>query len=429
LEFVLVISMRGVCEMAIVKPFKALRPTNYLAGEVASLPYDVMNSEEARVMVQGKPYSFLHVDKAEIDLDPEIDLYDNLVYQKARKNLDRLVEDKILQEDAKECLYIYRLTMNGRSQTGLVCCTSIDDYRNDVIKKHEQTREEKEIDRINHVESCDANTGPIFLMYRDQPGIRKVLEDWTKNRRSHSAFTAEDGVIHEVWVIDQEDVMQGLRNSFRQVDYLYIADGHHRAASAVKVGMKRREKDTNYAGTEEYNYFLSVIFADEELYLMDYNRVVKDLNGFTVETFLKEVEKNFYVTKYDDQGGVRPRERHHFGMLLEGCWYDLKAKEGTFDENDSIGKLDVTILQKNLLTPILGISNPRTDKRIDFIGGIRGIGELERRGSQDMKVAFSMFPTSIKDLMDIADKGEVMPPKSTWFEPKLRSGLFIHKLK
>jgi uncharacterized protein (DUF1015 family) len=420
--------MKGVCVMAVVKPFKAIRPTTDLAKEVAALPYDVMNSEEARAMVQGKPYSFLRVDKAEIDLDPGIDLYDNRVYQKARKNLDRLVEDKILQEDAKECFYIYRLTMNGRSQTGLVCCTSIDDYRNDVIKKHEQTREEKEIDRINHVEICDANTGPIFLTYRDQKGIRKVLEDWTKNRLSHSAFTAEDGVIHEVWVIDREDVMQGLRNSFRQVDYLYIADGHHRAASAVKVGMKRREKDTHYDGTEEYNYFLSVIIAEEELYLMDYNRVVKDLNGFTVETFLKEVEKNFYVTKYDDQAGVRPRERYRFGMFLEGCWYELRAKEGTFDENDSVGRLDVTILQKNLLAPILGISNPRTDKRIDFIGGVRGLGELERRASQDMKVAFSMFPTSIKDLMDIADKGAVMPPKSTWFEPKLRSGLFIHKL-
>jgi uncharacterized protein (DUF1015 family) len=414
--------------MAVIKPFKAIRPTSALAKKVAALPYDVMNSEEARAAVKGNPYSFLHVDKAEIDLDPGIDLYDDFVYQKAKENLNRLIEDKILEKDSKDNFYIYRLTMNSRSQTGLVCCTSINEYINNIIKKHEQTREEKEKDRIQHVDICDANTGPIFLTYRKERGIRNLLDTWTKELEPHSSFTAQDGVIHEIWVVNENDTIEAIKNKFEEVEYLYIADGHHRAASAVKVGIKRRESNPTHMGKEEYNYFLSVLFADDELYIMDYNRVVQDLNGLTTEAFIKEVEKNFKVTKHASSEPFRPTQKHTFGMFVEGVWYALEAKNSLYDQNDTIGSLDVEILQKYLLEPILGIKDPRMDKRIDFIGGIRGLEELERRVSKDMKVAFSMFPTSIKELMDIADEGKMMPPKSTWFEPKLRSGLFIHQL-
>ncbi|MBO8158321.1 DUF1015 family protein [Thermosyntropha sp.] len=413
--------------MAVVRPFRAIRPVKELASKVAALPYDVMDSDEAREMVKGNPYSFLHVDKAEIDLDPSIDLYDKRVYEKARDNLNRMIEEGIFIQDEKPYFYIYQQIMDGRVQTGLVACTSIDDYMNDIIKKHEHTRAEKEQDRINHVDYCDANTGPIFLTYRVKPEIDSIVKGWTKNEPLYD-FVSEDGVAHKVWVIDDEETVNKLVELFKTVDYLYIADGHHRCASAVKVGKMRREANPGYTGEEEFNYFLSVIFPDIDLYIMDYNRVVKDLNGLSVEEFLNKISEKFKVEKAE-KAPYKPETKHTFGMYLEGQWYKLTAKEGIFNPDDPVDRLDVSILQNNLLAPVLGILDPRTDKRIDFVGGIRGLKELERRvNSGEMKVAFSMYPTTIDDLMDIADAGKVMPPKSTWFEPKLRSGIFIHKL-
>lgn len=414
--------------MAIVKAFKAIRPAEQLASKVAALPYDVMNSDEAREMVKGNPYSFLHVDKPEVDLDPSIDLYDKRVYEKARENLNTMIEKGTLVQDNKESLYIYRQIMNGRVQTGLVGCTSIDDYMKDIIKKHEHTRADKEQDRINHVDYCDSNTGPIFLTYRNKKEISEIVDKWVEKEPVYS-FTSEDDISHIVWVIDCKETVEKLCSLFKEVDYLYIADGHHRAASAVKVGKMRREQNPNYDGTEEFNFFLSVIFPDEDLYVMDYNRVVKDLNGFSSEEYMAKVSEKFNVSLYDGKEPYKPSRKHTYGMYLDGKWYTLEAKNEIFNPEDPVDRLDVSILQNNLLNPILGIEDPRTDKRIDFIGGIRGLKELERRVNDGMKVAFSMFPTTIDDLMAIADAGKVMPPKSTWFEPKLRSGLFIHKLK
>lgn len=414
--------------MAVVKPFKAVRPIEALADKVAALPYDVMNSDEAREMVAGNPYSFLHVDKAEIDLDKSIDLYDKRVYEKARENLQKMIIDGTLVKDTKANLYIYRQIMNGRVQTGIVGCTSIDDYMNDVIKKHEHTRADKEQDRINHVDYCDANTGPIFLTYRSRKEISDIVAEWTEKRPVYD-FVSGDGISHIVWVIDDENTIEKISSLFDEVDYLYIADGHHRAASAVKVGKMRREANPDYTGNEEYNFFLSVIFPDKDLYIMDYNRVVKDLNGLSTDEYMLKVSEKFEVSTYEGDGPYKPSGKHTYGMYLEGKWYSLTAKGGTYDSNDPVDRLDVSILQKNLLGPILGIQDPRTDKRIDFVGGIRGLVELERRVEAGMKVAFSMFATTIDDLMAIADAGKVMPPKSTWFEPKLRSGLFIHELK
>lgn len=414
--------------MAVLRAFKGIRPRKDLAKDVAALPYDVMNSSEAREMVKDKPYSFLHVDKAEIDLPENINIYDAVVYQKANENLQKMIDQGILIQDDKPKLYIYRLIMNGRAQTGIVGVTSIDDYMNDIIKKHELTREEKEKDRINHVDFCNANTGPIFLTYRNNKRIDEIVKDLTFNPPEYT-FVAEDGVAHLVWVIDDKALIEEIVSIFKGVDYLYIADGHHRAASAVKVGMKRREENRNYTGDEEFNYFLSVLFPKDDLYIMDYNRVVKDLNGLSAEDFMDKIQRAFEVTACQDDSPYKPEEKHTFGMFLQGKWFKLKAKPGTYDENDEVNSLDVSILQNNLLAPILGIGDPRLDKRIDFIGGIRGLDELEKRTREDMTVAFSMYPTSIEDLMRIADAKKVMPPKSTWFEPKLRSGLFIHKLK
>ena len=412
--------------MAVFRPFKAIRPVEDKAALVAALPYDVMNSDEAREMVKGNPYSFLHVDKAEIDLDPSIDLYDEKVYRKARENLDKLVTDGICKEEATPCLYIYRQIMDGRSQTGLVGCASIDDYINNVIKKHELTRADKEADRINHVNYCDANTGPIFLTYRPDDTINATVESWKENHAPVYDF-ASDGVQNTVWVIDCGDTVKLLTEKFAEIGCLYIADGHHRAASAVKVGKMRREANPSYTGEEEFNFFLSVLFPSNELAIMDYNRVMKDLNGNTEEEFMAKMGEVFDIEKIGTEA-YKPEAKHTFGMLLDGAWYKLTAKNGTFDPNDPVDRLDVSILQKNVISPIFGIDDPRTDKRIDFIGGIRGLGELERRVNEDMKIAFSMYPTTLDDLMDIADAGQIMPPKSTWFEPKLLSGLFIHKL-
>ncbi|WP_163195721.1 DUF1015 domain-containing protein [Clostridium thermarum] len=414
--------------MAIVRPFRAVRPVAELAAKVAALPYDVMNTEEAREMVQGNPYSFLHVDKAEIDMDSSIDIYDKRVYEKARENLYGMIENGVLVREDKPYLYIYRQIMNGRAQTGLVACTSIDDYRKNVIKKHEHTRADKEQDRINHVDYCNANTGPIFLTYRHQNQISEIVGKYTTKKPIYD-FVAEDGIGHVVWIIDNQEDIRRLTELFKDVKSLYIADGHHRAASAFRVGMMRREQKTDYTGEEEFNYFLSVIFPDKELQIMDYNRVVKDLNGLSTEEYMLRVSENFEISLYEGDGPYKPCQKHTYGMYLEGKWYRLTAKEGTYNPNDPVGRLDVTILQENLLTSILGIEDVRTSHRIDFVGGIRGLKELEKRVNKDMKVAFSMYPTTIEDLMVIADAGEVMPPKSTWFEPKLRSGLFIHELE
>ncbi len=415
--------------MAIVRAFKAVRPATDLASSVAALPYDVMNSEEARQMVVGNPHSFLHVDKAEIDLDPAIDLYDTCVYEKARDNLNEMIQKGVFLQDDKPCLYLYKQVMNGRAQIGIVGCTAVDDYLENRIKKHELTRADKEQDRINHVDFCDANTGPIFLTYRAKASIDQMVAEVMAAKAPVYDFVSEDGITHTVWVIDNEALCDKICNEFAGIDSLYIADGHHRSASAVRVGQKRRQTNPDYSGNEEFNFFLSVIFPDNHLYIMDYNRIVKDLNGNTVEQFLDKVSEKFTVTPYEGEGVLKPSKKHTYGMYLDGKWMLLEAKEGSFDKENPVSRLDVSILQENLLHPILGIGDPRTDKRIDFVGGIRGLQTLaDRVDSGAMAVAFSMYPTTMDDLMDIADAGAIMPPKSTWFEPKLRSGLFIHKL-
>lgn len=415
--------------MAVVRPFKAFRPTKELVEKVAALPYDVMNSEEAREMVKGNPYSFLHVDKPEVDLEPGIDVHSKPVYEKASENLQKMIQEGTYIQEGKPCMYIYRQIMNGRPQTGIVACASIDDYMNNIIKKHEFTRAEKEQDRINHVDYTNANTGPIFLTYRNRAEIDKIVNDWVENHEAEYNFTSEEDDVQQIiWVVNDEQLVNRLSELFDGVDYLYIADGHHRSASAVKVGMMRRKENPNYTGEEEYNYFLSVIFPKEDLFIMDYNRVVKDLNGNSSEEFMKKVEEKFIIEEYNGEGQYKPESQKTYGMLLDNKWYKLTAKEGTFDQNDPVDRLDVAILQNNLLNPILGIDDPRTNPRIDFVGGIRGLGELERRVNEGMKVAFSMYPTTMEDLMDIADADKTMPPKSTWFEPKLRSGIFVHEL-
>ena len=416
--------------MAIVKPFKGIRPVKELAKQIAALPYDVMDSEEAREMVKDDPNSFLHVDKAEIDLDPSIDVHDKRVYEKARDNLNDMIEKGKYMQDEEPCLYVYRQIMNGRAQTGLVFCASIDDYLNNNIKKHEFTRADKEKDRINHVDYCNANTGPIFLTYKENDVASEIIRAWTEGnydkRRPVYDFKSDDEIRHIVWVIDNKIVVDEIVDLLGELKSFYIADGHHRSASAVKVGLKRREENPNYTGDEEFNYFLAVAFPDNDLMVMDYNRVVRDTNGLSVEQLKEKISEKFIITESEKQ--VKPSEKHTFGMYIENKWYLLRAKEGIFNPKDPIESLDVAILQDNILTPILEIDDVRTSDRIDFIGGIRGIGELERRVKKDMKIAFSMFPTEISDIMKVADIGEVMPPKSTWFEPKLRSGLFVHKL-
>lgn len=414
--------------MAILRPFKAIRPKEEFACRIAALPYDVMDSAEARIMAKDNPYSFLHVDKAEIDLDENVNAYDKKVYQKARENLDKLIDDGAMVQDERPNLFIYRLVMNGRAQTGIVGCTSIDDYMNGVIKKHEHTREDKEADRINHVDTCDAHTGPIFLTYRYNDKIDAIVKRWTRNEPVYN-FVAEDGVAHIVWTIDDDETIEKVKTIFGGIESLYIADGHHRTASAVKVGLKRREQNPDYTGNEEFNYFLAVAFPDRDLEIMDYNRVVFDVNMLTKEEYIKLVRENFEMKIHEENMAYKPEDRHTYGMYYEGTWYKLRAKQGTFNNNDPVDRLDVSILQNNLLNPVLGIKDPRTDKRIDFVGGIRGVKELERRVYKNSEgVAFSMHPTTIFDLMAIADANKVMPPKSTWFEPKLRSGLFIHQL-
>ena len=411
--------------MAIVRAFKAFRPKVGLESKIAALPYDVMNSEEAREMVRDNEYSFLHVDRAEVNLPKDTNIYDKAVYEKARDILDKMIQDGLYVQDDNSCMYIYRQTMNGNSQTGLVICAAIDDYINDKIKKHEHTRKDKEIDRINHVDYCDANTGPIFLTYRNQTEISKIMDKWIQNEPLYD-FISEDGNGHIIWIINNDSDIKKLTILFKMIDSLYIADGHHRAKSAVEVGLKRRRENPGYTGEEEFNYFLAIVYPDNELEVLDYNRTVKDLNGLKEDEFLSAIEKNFKIKVSKE--AVKPKKKHTFGMYMNNIWYELEAKDGTFNEEDPMERLDVSILQNNLLSPILGIDDPTKSDRIEFIGGIRGIKELEKRANKDMKVSFSMFATTIDDIMSIADSGMIMPPKSTWFEPKPRSGLFIHKL-
>jgi uncharacterized protein (DUF1015 family) len=410
--------------MAIVKPFRCVRPAKAVADQVAALPYDVYNREEACAAVEGKPLSFLNIDRPETQFSMEQDMYADCVYEKAAELLkDRMADGTFVTEE-EACYYVYMLTMDGREQTGLVACSAIDDYVNGVVKKHENTREEKERDRIRHVDTCNAQTGPIFLAYRSNAQINALVEK-AKEQEPIFDFTSEDGIRHAGWKIADRESVAAIQNAFAQIPNTYIADGHHRAASAVKVGLKRRAENPDFNGTEEYNDFLSVLFPDDQLMIMPYNRVVQDLNGLTKEEFLTKLSEKYTVEKAAQP--VAPTIKGQVGMFLDDEWYQLTAKPEILSD-DPVEGLDVSILQNEVLSPILGIADPRTDKRVDFIGGIRGLGELERRCHTDMKVAFSMYPTSIAELFAVADANLLMPPKSTWFEPKLRSGLFIHQL-
>lgn len=406
--------------MAIIKPFRALRPKSELSQLVASRPYDVLNSDEARIEAKDNPFSFLHVTKSEIDLAPETDIHSVAVYEKAKENLQELIKHGILFQEDKDCYYIYQLIMNGRSQTGLVCVSSVEDYFNDVIKKHEFTRPEKEKDRIDHMRTIEAQTGNVFLAYRDVMEINAIINGWKMTNKPDYDFTAADGIQHSIWIIDRDIVVNSITQLFRSnVPATYIADGHHRAASAAKVSKELQ-------GSENAKYFLTTIFPESQLAILDYNRVVKDLNGLTPEKLLALLQDDFYITLSPEP--VKPSQLHEFGMYLEGQWYILTSRQGTWTD-DPIGVLDVTILSNNILDKIFDIKDQRTDKRIDFVGGIRGLQELEKRvNNGEMKVAFSLYPVTLAQLFAIADSGNVMPPKSTWFEPKLRDGLLTHLL-
>jgi len=416
--------------LAIIKPFCAIRPKEGLEQKIAALPYDVYNRAEAKKEVEKEPMSFLNIDRPETWFDDDTDIYADTVYKKAAQILWERIHSGQFVQETTPCYYIYELTMNQRSQTGIAACASVDDYLNNIIKKHENTREDKEIDRVRHVDTCEAQTGPIFLAYKANQAINKQVE-LTKKEKCLYDFTTSDQVTHRVWVINSQESIEIITSAFKKINSIYIADGHHRCASAVKVSLMRREQNPDFKGDEEFNFFLSVLFPDEELMIMDYNRVVKDLNGLSEEEFLKEVNKKFLVEKQTDNLNSelrKPEKKGVISMYLNNSWYSLIVKEELLSQ-DPVEGLDVSILQNNLLAPILGILDPKSDKRIDFVGGIRGLAELERRVKTDCKVAFSMYPTLIEELFEVSDAGLLMPPKSTWFEPKLRSGLFIHSIK
>ena len=406
--------------MITIHPFKALRPEAQHAKQVASRPYDVLNSKEAKIEAQGNPNSFLHITKSEIDLPEDIDIHSQQVYDTAKKNLDAFISRKILFRESKPCYYIYQLIMNGKSQTGLVCGSSVDDYENDLIKKHEFTRPEKEQDRINHITTTGAQTGNVFLAYKNVPEIDALIDGWKKEKNPVYDLLSEDGIQHSIWIVNNSTTINKITTLFKSmVPCTYIADGHHRAASAAKVRMALGEN-----APEGANVFLTTLFPSNQLYIMDYNRVVKDLNGLTETDFLNKLEEKFTIEEVEN--AFSPAQLHEFGLYLGKQWYKLISKPGTYTE-DPIGVLDVSILQENILDPLLGIKDQRTDKRIDFVGGIRGVAELQKRvDNGEMAVAFSLHPVSIQQLFDIADSGNVMPPKSTWFEPKLRDGLVTH---
>lgn len=416
--------------MAIIKPFKALRPQPDLADKVASRPYDVLNSKEAREEARDNPYSFYHISKSEIDLPETIDVHDESVYEKAKENIQSFIKQGILIREDKPCYYIYRLIMpfegHDQVQTGLVCISSVDDYENDIIKKHEFTRPEKERDRINHILTSGAQTGNVFLAYHALPEIDHLIAAWQNDHTPAYDFTADDHIRHTVWIVDENETIKKITDLFAQeITYTYIADGHHRAASAAKVANKLAEKGNKISPDDASRFFLTTLFPGNQLRILDYNRVVKDLNGLTHEEFLSKLDYDFTVTE-TGKTPVKPAEAHEFGMYLAGKWYRLVAEEGTYT-TDPIGILDVSILQNNVLDKLLGIKDPRRDNRIDFVGGIRGLEELVKRvDSDEMAVAFALHPVTIEQLFDIADHGQVMPPKSTWFEPKLRDGLLTH---
>ena len=413
--------------MAILKAFKGLRPKKDKVSLVASRPYDVLNSEEAKIEAGDNVHSFLHVVKPEIDLPADLDHYSPLVYQKAKDNFEKLIKDGMFLTDASECLYIYRLTMNGRTQTGIVGGASIDDYFNNIIKKHELTRPDKEEDRMNHVRVANINAEPVFFAYPNMKALDEVVIKITEAKPEND-FTTEDNIRHEFWVVSDASTVKTIIDLFAKLPATYVADGHHRTAAAALVGKERRALNKNHTGKEEYNFFLAVHFPDNQLHIMDYNRVVKDLNGLTEEQLLSKVSQNFEVDKKGTTT-FRPTGLHNFGMYINKNWYSLTAKKGTYNDSDPIGVLDVTILSERILAPIFNIVDLRTDKRIDFVGGLRGLGELEGRvNSGEMKVAFALHPVTMKQLIDIADSGNIMPPKTTWFEPKLRSGLVVHGL-
>ncbi|HPV14305.1 MAG TPA: DUF1015 family protein [Candidatus Cloacimonadota bacterium] len=415
--------------MAVFKPFKALRPLPEYASAIASPPYDVLDSDEARAIVAKQPLSFLHVEKAEIDLPLGTDLYDEKVYAKARENLDSYVTRGLMAQDEKPMFYIYRQTMDGRPQVGLVGLASVDEYMEGKIKKHEFTRADKEADRIRHVDTCNAHPSPVFFTYPHKDEIDNVVNKVMASKAPEYDFVADDGIGHTLWLMDDPADIAAIEAGFAKLPCLYVADGHHRTASAAKVGLVRREQNPDYTGEEEFNFFMTVIFPDNQLKIFDYNRVVKDLNGHTIEEFFEKIEEKFEIEAQFANGDHYPKKLHEIGMYINKTWYRLIPKPGSWDFMNVVASLDVSILQDNLLDPILGIKDPRKDQRIDFIGGIRGLEELERRvDSGRDAVAFAMYPTSVEELIRIADAGEIMPPKSTWFEPKLRSGLFIHPL-
>ncbi len=441
--------------MADIRPFRAIRPNKEVASEVAALPYDVYDRKEAAEEVAGKPLSFLNIDRAETQFPPETGCYEDKVYEKAGEMLREWQEKGILISDSSDCYYLYELTMDGREQTGIVACASVDDYVSGIIAKHENTREEKEQDRIRHVDVTGAHTGPIFLAYRSDERLNQIVER-KKHEEPLYSFVTSDRIMHQVWKIEDAGTISRIQGLFAEIPQVYIADGHHRAASAVKVGLKRRAANPGYTGEEDFNYFLSVLFPDDQLMIMPYNRVVKDLNGLSREEFLAQIQKCFIVEAHDE-ASFWPKEQHHMSMYLGGIWYELTVRP-EYRNSDPVKGLDVSLLQEHLLTPVLGIGDPRLDNRIQFVGGIRGLGELERlvklyeeengaeaarlsaasnasdaapgkcEAAASAAVAFAMYPTSISQLFDVADAGLLMPPKSTWFEPKLRSGLFIHKL-
>jgi uncharacterized protein (DUF1015 family) len=414
--------------MAVIKSFRGLRPPKGIVKDLASRPYDVLDSEEAREEVKGNEYSLLHVIKPEVDLPPEIDHYAKEVYDKAVENFLKFQAKSWLVQDEGNYLYVYAQTMNGKTQHGLVACASVDDYMNGIIRKHELTRPDKEEDRKKHVRVTNANMEPVFFTYPANQQIDRIISGFVASNAPEYDFTSVDGIGHHFWVIKDQKIIDELVRIFKSIPYTYVADGHHRTAAAAMVGNEKKMANPGHDGSEEYNYFLAVHFPDNQLTIIDYNRLVKDLNGLGKEAFIEKLGKNFEV-ELKGAEIFKPDHLHQFSMYLDGKWYSLKAKPGTYNDHDPIGVLDVTILSSLVLDEILGIKDLRRDKRIDFVGGIRGLGELKRRvDSGEMKVAFALYPVSMKQLIDIADSGNIMPPKTTWFEPKLRSGLVVHKL-
>jgi uncharacterized protein (DUF1015 family) len=414
--------------MSVFRPFKGFRPKQELVHLIASRPYDVLDSDEARREVEGNPYSFLHVVKPEVDLPKDVDIHSDIVYNKAKSNLDKLIKEGLFIQDEKALFYVYAQTMNGKTQYGLVGCSAVSDYLNNIIRKHELTRPDKEEDRMNHVRASNANAEPVFFTYRDNSKIDAIINRVIKNKAQYD-FVTDDGFGHHLWLVAENSDIKAIEDIFdKEIPYQYVADGHHRTAAAALVGNERKKNNPNHSGNEEYNFFLSVLFPASQLTIIDYNRVVKDLNGLSVEELMNKLSKSFEIETICVKE-YKPSKLHNFSMYLEGIWYSLTAKKNTYHESDPIGVLDVTILTNEVLAPLLDIQDLRRSKRIDFVGGIRGLGELKRRvDSGEMKLAFALFPVTMNQLMDIADNNLIMPPKVTWFEPKLRSGLVFHKL-